>query len=172
MITTEWTGGRWKQQITPVYPFAWRHTHTHTDAYTKDRMWAFGTSSKRSDAAAAGTEYGRRKGRERDDSGYTKSVRSNVRSLLSSSALWWALFILADSNLYVRLTSLHRLFLWCPYWGSTTPLTHLQCNNTITGHRMEPGSDSCSTLTSFHRYHWLHANGAGCRHGRQKTKPL
>lgn len=49
------------------------------------------------------------KEKEKDDRGYTESVRSDVRSLLSSSALWRAPFILADSNLYVKLTSLHRL---------------------------------------------------------------
>ena len=88
------------------------HTHASTDTHTHKH-----TGSSTIESLAAPVRHQRRqqlapcteKGREKDDGGYTESVRSNVRSPLSSSALWWAPFILADSNLYVKLTSLHRL---------------------------------------------------------------
>lgn len=107
--------------------------HTHTRAHTPNSralplQLAAKVRHQRRQQLAPCTE----KGREEVDGGYTESVRSNVRSLLSSSALWWAPFILADSNLYVKLTSLHRL---CSdvltgaaqlYWQLYSAITQLQ----------------------------------------------
>lgn len=56
---------------------------------------------------------------------HTESVTINVRSLLLLSALWWAPFILAESNLCVKSTSLRRR-LPCLH---RIPLTVLKCNN-------------------------------------------
>lgn len=86
-------------------------THTNTHACTQDRTSATTESladpvrHRRKWQLAPWTD----RRREKDDGEYTESVRSDVRSLRSSSALWRAKFLLADSNLYVKLTSLHRL---------------------------------------------------------------
>lgn len=91
-------------------------------------------------------------GRQRDD-----WDGKDVRSPLSLSALWWAPFILAESNLYVKLTSLHR-----PASDVLTgaPQLHWQLYSAITQlHRAEQSSSHChAALTSFYHRVCLHAS--------------
>lgn len=76
-------------------------THAHTTG--EHYHWIFGSSSKTTEEAAAGTMYRERKG------GRWWEIYGVCQKQCQATALRWAPFILADSNLYVKLTSLHRL---------------------------------------------------------------
>lgn len=150
------------------------HTHTCKDIVFKTGQHYHWSSAallrhQRKQQLAPCTE----KGREKDDRGSTQSVRSNVRSLLSSSAHRRAPFILADSYLCVKLTSLHELgcdAVTVPVqlrWQFHRAITQLQ------GAGLELGnsSQSLTTSASFHHYCRLQAHRTcgqcQCRHHRK-----